>query len=249
MNLGELDRHIFVCRPARGAERSLVVWTGCLPDWIDPDRPAELVVIGLWHFVMPVQETAAFVAGRLERLYNSEERRRGVKIGVLWDATAWGDVRHAGHFVAALPYGLHSGTVIRVEPGDRLPGWEPGRSLAVGRDVLLSHLGRGMRSTVRVALPAEGRVLESGVTLVGRDELQQVLARVQAKPPRPVGPDAPPEERELLLEDHMAAAVGLALWAAEQGLGDFPLPRDSLEQYAQQHVDRYRVPPHRQRVH
>jgi hypothetical protein len=58
-----------------------------------------------------------------------------------------------------------------------------------------------------------------------------------------------PEERELLLEDHMAAAVGLALWAAEQGLGDFPLPRDSLEEYAQQHVDRYRAPPHRQRVY
>jgi hypothetical protein len=31
MNLGELDRHIFVCRPARGAERSLVLWAGCLP--------------------------------------------------------------------------------------------------------------------------------------------------------------------------------------------------------------------------
>ena len=46
----------------------------------------------------------------------------------------------------------------------------------------------------------EGRVLESGVTLVGRDELQQALARVQAKPPRPPGPEALPEERELLLE-------------------------------------------------
>jgi hypothetical protein len=130
-----------------------------------------LVVIGLWHFVMPVQEVAAFVAGRLERLYNSEERRRGIRIGVLWDASAWGDVRHAGHFVQALPFGLNPGTVIRVEAGDRLPGWEPGRSLAVGRDVLLSHLGRGMRETVRVALPAEGQVLESGVTLVGRDEV------------------------------------------------------------------------------
>jgi hypothetical protein len=31
MNLGELDRHIFVCRPARGAERSLVLWAGYLP--------------------------------------------------------------------------------------------------------------------------------------------------------------------------------------------------------------------------
>jgi hypothetical protein len=63
---------------------------------------------------------------------------------------------------------------------------------------------------VRVALPAEGRVLESGVTLVGRDELQQALSRVQTKPPRPPGPEALPEERELLLEDHMAAAVGPA---------------------------------------
>jgi hypothetical protein len=248
MNLGELDRHLFVVRPARGAERSLVLWAGCLPDWIDPDRPAELVVIGLWHFVMPVQEVAAFVAGRLERLYNSEERRRGIKIGVLWDSTAWGDVRHAGHFVAALPFGLHPGTVIRVEAGDRLPGWEPGRSLAVGRDVLLSHLGRGMRQVVRVALPAEGRVLESGVTLVGRDELQQALARVQARPPRPPGPEALPEERELLLEDHMAAAVGLALWAGEQGLGDHPHPRDTLEQYVQERGDPYRLQP-RQRVH
>jgi hypothetical protein len=54
----------------------------------------------------------------------------------------------------------------------------------------------------------------------------------------------PPEERELL-EDHMAAAVGLVRWAAEQGLGEFPQPRDSLEQYAQQHADRYRALPRR----
>jgi hypothetical protein len=249
MNLGELDRHLFICRPARGAERSLVLWAGVKPNWVDPDRPGELVLTGLWTFAMPLQDVAAFVAGRLEKLYHSEERRRGCRIGVLWDASAWGDVRHAGHFVAALPFGISPGHVIRVEPGDRLPGWEPGRSLTVGRDVLLSHLGRGMRDTVRVVLPAEGRVLESGVSLVARDELRDVLARGQAKPPRPVGPEAPPEERELLLEDHMAAAVGLALWAAEQGLGDFPQPRDSLEQYAQQHVDRYRAPAHRQRVH
>lgn len=240
MNLGELDRHLFVVRPARGAERSIVLWAGTLPSWVDPDRPAELVVIGLWHFAMPIQEVAAFVAGRLEKLYHSEERRRGIRIGVLWDATAWGDVRHAGHFVQALPYGLHPGLVIRIEGGDRLPRWEPGRSLAVGRDVLLSHLGRGMRDTVRVALPAEGRVLESGVVVVGRDELKEALARVQAKPPRPLGLDAPTEERELVLEDHMAALVGLALWAGEQGLGDHPHPRDTLEQFVQERGDPYR---------
>ena len=245
MNLGELERHIFVCRPAHGAERSLVLWAGVKPNWVDLDRPGELVIVGLWTFSMPLQDAAAFVAGRLEKLYHAEERRRGCRMGVLWDASAWGDVRHAGHFVAALPFGLDPGLVIRVEPGDRLPGWEPGRSLAVGRDVLLSHLGRGMRDTVRVALPVEGKVLESGAMLVGRDELRDVLARVQAKPPRPPALDAAPEERELLLEDHMTAAVGLALWAAEQGLGDFPLPRDSLEEHLQQHVDRYRAPARR----
>ena len=178
MNLGELDRHLFVCRPARGADRSLVLWAGVKPSWTEPDRPGELVVIGLWTFTMALQDTAAFVAGRLEKLYHSEERRRGCKVGVVWDVSAWPDIRHAGQIVAALPFDINSGLVMRVEPGDRLPGFEPGRSLAVGRDVLLSHLGRGMRDTVRVALPAAGMVLESGVQVVGREELCDALARV-----------------------------------------------------------------------
>ena len=46
----------------------------------------------------------------------------------------------------------------------------------------------------------------------------------------------------------MAAAVGLALWAGEQGLGDHPHPRDTLEQYVQERGDPYRLQP-RQRVH
>jgi hypothetical protein len=138
--------------------------------------------------------------------------------------------------------------VVRVEPGDRLPGWEPGRSLAVGRDVLLSRLGRAMKGLLSVALPAEGKALDSGVLVVGRDELRDALARVQARPPRQPGPDAPPEEGKLLLEDHVAAAVGLALWAAEQGLGSFWVPRDPLEAHAQERGDVYRRAYHHSRT-
>jgi hypothetical protein len=246
--LGEIDRHLFVCRPGRGNERSLVLWAGVKPSWVDPDEAGELVLVALWTFAMPVREAAAFVAGRLERLYHSEERRRGCKVAVVWEAGAWPDARHAGDFAAALPYGLDPGTVVRVEPGDRLPGWEPGRSLAVGRDVLLSRLGRAMKGLLSVALPAEGKALDSGVLVVGRDELRDALARVQARPPRQPGPDAPPEEGKLLLEDHVAAAVGLALWAAEQGLGSFWVPRDPLEAHAQERGDVYRRAYHHSRT-
>jgi hypothetical protein len=41
--------------------------------------------------------------------------------------------------------------------------------------------------------------------------------------------------------------VSLAVWAAEQGLGDYPHPRGSLEQFVQEHGDPYHFPP-RQRV-
>ena len=82
---------------------------------------------------------------------------------------------------------------------------------------------------------------------MGRDELRDALARVQVKPPRPLGLGAAEEERELLLEDHMAALAGPALWAGEQGLGDYPHPRDSLEQHVQERGDLYRSP--RQRVY
>lgn len=41
--------------------------------------------------------------------------------------------------------------------------------------------------------------------------------------------------------------VSLAVWAAEQGLGDYPHPRDSLEQFVQERGDPYHFPP-RQRV-
>jgi hypothetical protein len=197
--------------------------------------PAEVVLVGLWTLSLGLQDVVTFVGSRLERLYHSDERRRGCRIGVLWEGSAWPDVRHAEHFVAMFPHGIDTGLLVMVEPGDRFPGWVPGSSLAVGRDVLLSQLGRGMRDMVRVALPAEGKALDDGVVLVGRGELWDALARVQAKPPRPPGPDAGREEHELLLEDHMAAAVGLALWGAEQGWGDLPLPRDSLEAMAQEH--------------
>ena len=43
----------------------------------------------------------------------------------------------------------------------------------------------------------------------------------------------------------MAATVGLSLWAAEHGLGDFPLPRDQLEAYAQERAGIYRLQPQR----
>jgi hypothetical protein len=42
--------------------------------------------------------------------------------------------------------------VVRVEPGDRPPGWEAGRSLAVGRDVLLR---RGRRPEMALRLLEE----------------------------------------------------------------------------------------------
>jgi hypothetical protein len=228
--------------------RSVLLWAASVPGWANAEEARNITVLGCW--TMPGGNPGALaglLAGKVEALWQSPDRRPGIEVGTIWETASLPGIRHPlDLYPQGLPAGADPGHVVHVIEGDQNPAMVPLLGLQVGRHALLGRLLLVGAEKVRIALPerevvrGQGVVLESSARL--RSALDQASLRRARQPTGQEQADGPDP-----LDQALATAVGLCLLAAEYNWAAPLWARDALDQRAHEQAEavRQRYEPYR----
>jgi hypothetical protein len=239
-SLDLFSAHYFVAHPAPAAGRSLLAWAASVPGWANAEEAKNITVLGCW--TMPGGSPAALaslLAGKIEALWQSPDRRAGIEVGTIWETAALPGIRHPlDLYPSGLPAGADPGHVVHVVEGDQNPIMVPYLGLQVGRHALLGRLLIVGADKVRIVLPERELVREQGVVLESGARLRSALDQASLRRARQ--PNGQEQEGPDPLDEALATAIGLCLLAAEYHWAAPLWPKDVMDQTAYEQVEAVR---------